>query len=58
MHKQECAGYTITMELYDVLNKVKHLKCLGPIFNHTENTQLKFLVASLIIVQVSYGGKS
>lgn len=58
MHKQECAGYTITMELSDVLYKVKYLKCLGSIFNHTENTQLEFLVASFIIVQVSYGGKS
>lgn len=56
MQKQECDGYTITMELSEVLNKAKYLKFLGSIFNHSENTTLKFLVAAFIIVQASYDG--
>lgn len=44
------------MELSEVLNKVKYLKCLASIFNHSENTELKFLVAAFIIVQASYDG--
>lgn len=44
MQKQECDSYTITVGLSEVLNKVKYLKYLGSIFNHSENTELKFLV--------------
>lgn len=37
-------------------NEVKYLKCLAAIFNHSENTELKFLMAFSILVQDSYTG--
>lgn len=36
--------------------EVKYLKCLAAIFNPSENTELKFLMAFSIIVWVSYPG--
>lgn len=45
VQKQECDSYAITVGLSEVLNKVKYLKYLGSIFNHSEDTELKFLVA-------------